>query len=134
MTDIDKIYEMLSWDNSVRTQNKGIKKANKIKSLYVIILPILPCNSKCVWENCAKVLCQKSISELNPYLTEILKWLQDMNWPGASLIYDKLLTIPYDNLRVPLKICISMAQNSNDVPWLKSLSALESELQPSIDN
>ena len=124
---IDKIYKMLSWDNDISVQLCGIKEAQKIKSLWVFILPLLSSNSKSIWGNCAKILVSKSNSELKPYLTELLKWLQDMNWPGASLMYDRLSSIPIDELELPLKICQDLANKTNDKPWENSLNALKND-------
>ena len=42
------------------------------------------------WENCAKVICEKTDEELNKYTCEMLEWLQDINWPGAFLIMERL--------------------------------------------
>ena len=125
---IDKIYDMLSWDNDLSSQLSGIREAQKIKSLWVLILPILSSNSKSIWENCAKVLISKSDVELQPYLTELFRWLQDMNWPGASLIYNRLLDIPKSELKPSLEICLSLAHYSNDKPWETSLKAFKNEL------
>ncbi len=38
ITSIDRIYSMLSWDNSDKVQKIGIKKGKKIKAIYVFIL------------------------------------------------------------------------------------------------
>lgn len=126
-TNIDKIYKMLSWDNNEEIQLWGIKEAENIKSLNVFILPILQNNSKSVWKNCAKILVNKSNGELKPYLIEILKWLQDMNWPGAELIYDRLLNFSYHDIETPLRICLSIAEQRNDSPWKKALISLRDE-------
>ena len=125
---IDEIYNMLSWDNEISIQNIGIQEAEKIKSLWVLIMPLLSNNSKSIWENCAKVLVKKSDFELKPCLTQLLKWLQDMNWPGSELIYNRLLEFPISEIEHPLKVCLSLANNSNDIPWVSALTAFESDL------
>lgn len=124
---IDEIFDMLSWDNEVSMQLSGIQKAKQIKSLGVLILPILSNNSKSVWENCAKVLVSKNDDELMPYIINIFEWLQDLNWPGSGLIYDRLLNIPFDKLELPLKICLKKAKNNNDLVWEKTLKSFKEE-------
>ena len=119
---------MLSWDNDMSVQLQGMQMAQQIKSLWVLILPILPQNSKSIWENCAKVLAAKSDCELFPYLTELFKWFQDMNWPGASIIYDRLLEIDVKEISLPLSICLLTAQNTNDKPWEASLTAFKNHI------
>lgn len=126
---IDKIYNMLSWDNDEKIQIRGIKESANIKSLNVFILPILPNNSKSVWENCARILVTKNNGELKPYLTQILRWLQDMNWPGAELIYDRLLTFSYQDIETPIRICLCIAEKTNDFPWKKALVSLMEKME-----
>lgn len=83
---IDQIFEMLSWNNEEKIQEQGIEEAEKIKHLSVLIQPM---ESKSIWENCAKVLASKSDQELESYLIPLFEWLQDMNWPGADVIYKR---------------------------------------------
>lgn len=117
--DIDTIFEMLSWNSDETTQIEGIKEAKKIKHLSVLIMPI---ESKSVWENCAKVLISKSDNELIPYLYKLFKWLQDMNWPGAYLIYDRLKLMPMQITEKAYQFCFETAKKTNDIPWMESLN------------
>lgn len=127
MPDIDKIYEMLSWNNDIETQLIGIEEAKKVKTLWVFILPILPTSSKDVWENCAKVLASKTNNELKPYYYHLLTWLQDINWPGASIIYDRLLIVSEESFEISLSTCVKTAEKNGDILWQNALSALEKE-------
>lgn len=127
MPDIDKIYEMLSWNNDIETQLIGIEEAKKVKTLWVFILPILPTSSKDVWENCAKVLASKTNNELKPYYYHLLTWLQDINWPGASIIYDRLLIVSEESFEISLSTCVKTAEKNGDTLWQNALSALEKE-------
>ncbi len=126
-TCIDKIYGMLSWNSNERVQSRGIKKAKKIKSLNVFILPLLPEGSKSVWENCAKVLYDKSDEELQIYLIHLFEWLQDMNWPGADLIFKRLVNVREDMLLPAYKHCVLLAEKTDDFPWKLSLESFYKE-------
>lgn len=112
---------MLDWSNTNRIQKIGIKKAKRIKSVYVFILPVLPANSKSIWENCAKVLVDKSNEELQPYLIKLFEWLKDMNWPGADLIFNRLILIPKESILPAYKYCASLAEKTDDFAWNLSL-------------
>lgn len=127
MLDIDRIYEMLSWNNDIETQQIGIEEAKKVKTLWVFILPILPTSSKDVWENCAKVLASKTNNELKPYYSHLLTWLQDINWPGASIIYDRLLIVSDESFEISFSTCVKTAEKNGDILWENALSALEKE-------
>lgn len=125
MINIDCIYDMLSWHNDEFTQLKGIEYAKECKYLYPYILPILPQDSKSVWENCARVLASKDDSELKPYLCELFMWFQDMNWPGATIIFDRLLDFKSCPLTDELEISIKEARYRRDNPWESALVAFK---------
>jgi hypothetical protein len=115
---IDQIFEMLSWENKETIQLQGIEEAKKIKHLSVLIQPI---ESKSVWENCAKVLISKEDQELKMYLISMFKWLQDMTWPGADLIYERLKRMPKESIEFAYNACLSMAAQTEDLVWKKVL-------------
>lgn len=118
MFSIDQIFEMLSWNSDEEAQEKGIEDAGKIKHLSVLIQPI---ESKSLWENCAKVLVEKSDEELCPYFTELFKWLKDLNWPGAYLIYDRLKAVPSKDIEIHYNISLLSAEETDDRTWKQVL-------------
>lgn len=124
MCSIDDILEMLSCNSDELLQKKGFEAAKKIKHLSVLIQPM---EDKSVWENCAKILSEKSDDELLPYLIPLLKWLQDMTWPGAYIIYDRLKNIPAENIEGPLDVCLSLACESHDLTWKQILTDFKKE-------
>ena len=72
-------------------------------------------------------MCSKSDSVLEPYLDEILKWLQDLNWPGASIILNRLKNYSGEKLKKPFLKCFTKAINLNNehgLMWLDYLSEL----------
>ncbi len=124
MLDIDQIFEMLSSYSNEGDQSKGIEEAKKIRNLSVLIQPM---ESKSLWENCAKVLATKSDELLDPYLVPLFEWLQDMNWPGADIIYNRLKIMPATYLEVPFQISLSIADKNNDKPWKEALLDFKEE-------
>lgn len=116
--DIDRIIDYLSSKNEKNVQAEGIELARKIKHLSVLIMPI---EDKSTWENCAKVLISKSDRELEPYFLSLFEWLQDMNWPGASLIYDRLLGVNEESLLLSHKTSLNIAIRTNDAIWKRVL-------------
>lgn len=36
------------------------------------------------------MIIEKKDKELAPYMSLLLKWLQDLNWPGALLVLERL--------------------------------------------
>lgn len=89
-----------------------------------------PCNkniNKNVWNNCAKILSDKSDEELSPYLPELFRWLKDLNWPGAICIYDRLIISEDELFEYELKVSITTAKAQNDKLWLQALKNLKKE-------
>ena len=125
MYNIDEIMDMLDCNNSVETQEKGIELAKNVKCINVFILPEhLEC-SKNVWENCAKILANRTDKELQPYLIDILLWIEDMNWPGAIIIDDRLKK--FRDMKMPsfaIKECVKRASATDNHIWLENLSEL----------
>lgn len=87
MNDIKKIYDMMSCNNPIETRLEGLRRIKEIDDLSLLINP-----DACVsaWEYCALALYEKSDIELEPYLSELLNWIQDMNLPGAFKIMERL--------------------------------------------
>jgi hypothetical protein len=95
---IDELYNLFMWDNQLPFEEnevkiqKGIDAAKQTKNLFPFMQPVIvpPEKSKLVWEPCAKVVAMRSDEELEPFLFMLLEWIQDLNWPGAMIIYDRL--------------------------------------------
>lgn len=128
MRSIDEIINMLDWDNSEDIQNEGIKLAANVEHIDSFIQPLN--KGKCIWENCAKVINNKSDEELTNYLSRLLLWLQDLNWPGAIVIMERL--IKYQNKQYILQIInndIIVAKRLNDTIWKENLLILKNEIE-----
>ncbi len=116
------IYKLLDWNSGENDNSIGIDLASKMHELQFFILPETEQYNKNVWENCAVVLDKKSDAEIAPFLPELFEWLQDMNWPGADRIYNRLLRFQ-DNyiFTCAYKECEKKAIAENDEIWLMTL-------------
>ena len=124
MDDIQKIYKMLDLENTDETRAEGFRLAKKIEDLSLLILPPA---APSVWGCCARVLCEKSDIVLEPYLYSLLEWLQDLNWPGALIILDRLKIFSGEKLKKPFIDCVTYANKLNSkegLMWLDYLSEL----------
>lgn len=125
MCNIDEILDMFDWNNSVEIQNQGLDCAKNIKSINVFLQPLDNRHNKNVWENCAKTLCARSDDELRPYLIPLFEWLQDLNWPGAMLIFDRLQEFDDDKLfQFSKKESIKKAKALNEQVWLNNILSI----------
>lgn len=129
---IDDIYDLFTWDASFSDEEynarvqQGISEARKLRNLYPFIQPIVAGgNSKSAWGPCAMVIALKPDEELEGYLHLLLKWLRDMNWPGAEIIFDRLSKIPMEIMEESLAFSILCAKQEKDRSWLNTLEALK---------
>ena len=124
MSDIYDIYKMLDWENPPEIQAEGVRLAKQVEDLSLLIQPPA---SPSVWEKCAEILSEKGEDELQPYLPSLLEWLQDLNWPGAWLILNRLKSYSGRKLKKPFVDCVIIAIHSGDTEdsmWLDFLAEL----------
>lgn len=125
MADIAEIMDMIDWHMPSEIQSKGISLARNTETIIPFIQPLTPEHNKNVWENCAVIIAEKSDEDLKPYLVELLGWLQDMNWPGAFCILNRLQRYADNNsLRDAINICIENAKKCGDEVWESNLRLL----------
>ncbi len=125
MVNIDYIMSLIDWNKSKIEQEKGIKMAENVENINVFIQPCNKNYNKNVWDNCAKILSEKTDNELSPYLVELLEWLRDLNWPGAFCIFDRLQKYadPSSYNRA-FDICLKYAQALKDNVWESNLKMI----------
>ena len=125
----DDFYSRLSWGQPEDVQRAAIEEASSIQNLWLFIQPMILPNPKAVWENCAIILAQRTDSELEPYLDQIFEWLQDLNWPGAIIIHNRLLDMEEPMLKKQLTRSQQQAQMENDDAWLFNLKYLQNRIK-----
>ena len=125
MQDITEIMDMLDWHKLPEVQAKGIALARNTETILPFIQPMTPEHNKNVWENCAVIIAEKSDEKLRPYLAELLEWVQDMNWPGAFRIMDRLQKYSDDaSLCGAVNACLAKARECGDEVWEDNLCLL----------
>ena len=128
MVNIDYIMDLLDWNNSIEKQEQGVKLAKEVKCINVFLQPGSHYYGKNVWDNCAKILSARSNEELSPYLIELMEWLQDMNWPGAFCILNRLKEMVNEQLfKRSYTICLKCAKALDDEVWESNLKILKAD-------
>lgn len=123
--DIDVLFSMLDWNNTPEIQQKGIEIANGLNDISPLILPIHSKYNKNIWDNCAKIVSNRTDEYLVPYLSKVFEWLQDLNWPGAFIIAERLKTFNGKLLAERYKEAVLEAMRmTDDRQWLDNLSFL----------
>lgn len=118
---INELFEMLNWNNDEDIQKKGIEEGMKIKYISILIQPI---EDKSIWENCAKIIVQKTDEMLEPYIFLLLEWLQDANWPGFDIIFNRIKSMPVNLVSNAYSYSIKQAVRQEDEMWLIYLARL----------
>lgn len=125
MTDSNTILRDFNWNEPVEIQNDALKRSLQVEDISIFIQPHTDEYNKNVWENCAKALAMRSDSELEKHLIPLLEWLQDMNWPGAEIIAERLNSFSdKTELKASYDICVNKAMLSDDADWLYWLSKI----------
>ena len=124
--DIDRIMDLLDWNNPPEVQEEGRSLARSIRCINVFLQPMHPGHDKNVWDNCAIILSERSDQELQPYLIQLFEWLQDMNWPGATVVFNRLCRFKRNELFDDvLNEKIREARALHDYNWFCSLVDLK---------
>ena len=122
---IDELFDMLSWDSDEDTQKKGIELAKDVKCYSIFLQPHGLQHSKDVWENCAKILYNFPDETLQYLSLGMLEWLEDINWPGAEIILDRLIKFTDTSwLAGWISTCVKRALVCDQQHWLGNMSAL----------
>lgn len=125
MNNINEIMDMLDWNNDLETQENGRILAGEVQCLKIFMQPCDRKYNKNVWENCALVISNKSDRLLQPYLLDMLDWLQDINWPGAFIIVERLKKFQnYEILAFAISEKVKVAKATADSLWLLGMSEL----------
>lgn len=128
MVDIDYIMELIDWNKSEKEQLQGIRMAQEVQSINVFLQPCNKRYNKNVWDNCAQILAKRKDEELSPYLIDLFRWLQDLNWPGAFCVFDRLKRYSdVNSFNYAYDICLKCAKALGDEVWLANLQILQKE-------
>ena len=122
---IDYIMSLLDWNNDMAEQERGIMLARDVKCFNVFFQPRCFSYGKNVWDNCARIISERSDNELLSHLSELMMWLQDMNWPGAFCILERVKKMKNDRscIRVYTN-CLKCARALNDETWEENLKMI----------
>lgn len=123
--DIDRIMYLIHWNRSPVEQQEGIAMARQVSCIKAFFQPCGQGSGKPVWENCAYIICERTDEELKPYITDMLLWLQDLNWPGAEQIQRRLIGFQdVELLSVELNRMVPALTLLDEDSWLEYLADL----------
>lgn len=123
MDKIDRamLLKMMDDDQDQETQNQAVDLAKKDENIEFWIQPD---GYKYSWDNCARVIIEKKDKELAPYMSLLLKWLQDLNWPASLTAFSKSLIMNLGSTCFKRSKTSNEATQNNDLAWIEFLSEL----------
>ena len=86
---------------------------------------------KNTWNNCALILAEKKDSELEPYLYELIEWLEDFDYPGAECIFERLEKTDKEHsekLKKDIEFAMREAEILGKNNWYKNLTLLYNQI------
>ncbi len=127
MFEIDRIMDMIRCEACQSDQERGVNIASEVKNLRVFIRPKGKCYHQNVWENCAKILCNRTDGELVLYITELLCWIKDLDAPGARRIFERLICCRSEVF--DYFIAEYLKKSRFDFDWMQNLEKLRQARQ-----
>ena len=137
MNNIDRIMYLIDWNRSSVEQQEGISLAREVVCIKAFFQPSGPEYNKSVWENCATIICAHPDEELLPYLMDMILWIQDLNWPGAEQIQQRLIAFQdVSMLALTLNSIVPALEKLEETSWLIFIAELLSnkKLSQAINN
>ena len=116
---------MLDWHEPEDVQARGRWLLRERFPWAAFSGPWSICPDKGTWINIAKVICGLDDKTLAPHLKQLLPWLQDLNWPGAILLVNRLCQFEgKGQLDQALQAALDTAEQDDDEDWTENLRAL----------
>lgn len=116
-----KLIDDLSWNKSEEEQRRAMDRIRKFPGFEYDYLIRFGTEKDC-WDNCAKLICELPDERLKSLIPRLLEWLQDMNWPGAYTVFNRLMALPSSMLKRPFEITVLRADLMKDDLWIESLA------------
>lgn len=98
--------------------------ATSIPSIELLIRPFA---WKDVWNNAARIIVAQTDTALERYIPQLLIWLTDINWPGADLIFKRLVQFSDEKLEAWIDDAKRWARMDGNLYWEESLEYLRTK-------
>ncbi len=117
------IFPLIDCMASAEQQAEGLRLAREVKDISLFIQPCVGDFCENVWENCARIICERSDIEIGAYLTELFEWLQNISAPGAAIVLYRLNRYPHNAaFRMAFEECANRASDEGDEEWTGNLT------------
>lgn len=116
------VLRMLSWKESLETQNNAIEYLSGVEDWdfrnCIINTP------KDVWENILKVIKKNKSIDMHLILQDLLFLFKDLTWPGALDAFDIIKKMGKEEIYLDLTKALAKANSEKDEMWIDNLKLL----------
>jgi hypothetical protein len=112
--------QALDWSNSTSVQLNAIHTIAEDDTFDPTLLLQDSIPKEC-WGNASIIFAKWGSPRIDVIIPGLLKWLQDINWPGALEILVLLYDLPEEKTAKPLQDAIVEARRTSDEGWLEFL-------------
>lgn len=123
-----KVYlKYLEWNTpeTVKTEAKEKLKHMDNDQLPMLLFP----HGKSCWDGAAEVITEIGLPRIHGIMPGVMEWLQDMNWPGAKIIFDYLEKQSKETMLPHIQQALHKANEQNDQMWLYWMMYLMENMQ-----
>lgn len=126
MNTLEELLDGLSWYQPQEIQDDAIKSLLNIddRNLKSLAQP----GDKSCWENAAIVLEKIGFPRIKPIIPDLMRWLQDINWPGALRVFEIIKNIEVTILIPYIEASLIEAEGEEDYTWISWINMLVEEL------
>ena len=126
---LDYLEDLDVSESSHETQEEAVRiltsyVATSIPSIQFLIRPFA---WKDVWDNAARIIVAQTDAALERYIPQLLIWLTDINWPGADLIFKRLIQFSGEKLEAWIDDAKRWAKMDGNLYWEESLEDLRTK-------
>ncbi|MGN1097648.1 MAG: hypothetical protein ACI4SS_01985 [Clostridia bacterium] len=129
---LELLISNLSWDEPINVQDEAMKVIiDNIND--VDIKNLIDWNKKSTWDNVSKIISAVGYPTAKPLLMEMLKFYQDVNWPGVDNITAALENFDRKYLIDGIEKTAEMAVETKDYGWIFGINRLLDRLSINIE-
>lgn len=117
IVDANRLIDDLDWDATPEEAENAIEKLVNLDDdkLYLLLQP--RCDKR-YWDTAAIVISKIGYPRIESIIPGLLRWLQDMNWPGALKIVETLQKVDKNVLIYYIEQALLKAKSTDDTLWI----------------
>ena len=116
-SEANRLIDDLDWNATPEETENAMERLVNLDDdkLYLLLQPRY---DKRYWYNAAIVISKIGYPRIESIIPGLLRWLQDMNWPGALKVVETLQKVDRNVLIYYIEQALTKAKATNDTLWI----------------